>query len=492
MDTKALKDKILQLAIQGKLVPQDENDEPVSVLLEKIKAEKERLIKEKVIKKEKPLPEISEEEKLFELPKGWEWVRLGDITKIYLGLTHRPEYVDKGIPFLSVKDISGGKILFENCKYIEENKFNSMPIGSKPIKGDVLFGRVGTLGKPSIVDIDFPFGIFVSLGFLRPFIIDMNKYLKIFMESQLFFDQIHKNVSGVAQVNLNTGWLNNFVIPLPPLEEQKRIVAKVDSLFKLIDELDNNKQDLLQNISDTRNKVLQLAIQGKLVKQDENDESASILLEKIKEEKERLIKEKVIKKEKPLPEISEEEKLFDLPNGWEWARLGNLGNIFNGNSINAKLKESKYSNIKEGYNYIATKDIDLKSRIINYENGIKIPFNEEKFRIAHKGAVLICAEGASAGKKIGLVKEDICFGNKLLAIELFYKTNSKYLFYLYQSTEFSKIFSNLISGIVGGISSKNFKEISIPLPPLEEQKRIVAKVDTIMNYLDELEKQINQ
>lgn len=238
MDTKALKDKILQLAIQGKLVPQDENDEPVSVLLEKIKAEKERLIKEKVIKKEKPLPEISEEEKLFELPKGWEWVRLGDITKIYLGLTHRPEYVDKGIPFLSVKDISGGKILFENCKYIEENKFNSMPIGSKPIKGDVLFGRVGTLGKPSIVDIDFPFGIFVSLGFLRPFIIDMNKYLKIFMESQLFFDQIHKNVSGVAQVNLNTGWLNNFVIPLPPLEEQKRIVAKVDTIMNYLDELE--------------------------------------------------------------------------------------------------------------------------------------------------------------------------------------------------------------------------------------------------------------
>lgn len=241
-----------------------------------------------------------------------------------------------------------------------------------------------------------------------------------------------------------------------------------------------------------KDKILQLAIQGKLVPQDENDEPASVLLEKIEAEKERLIKDKVIKKEKSLQEISEEEKLFDLPNGWEWARLGNLGNIFNGNSINAKLKESKYSNIKEGYNYIATKDIDLKSRIINYENGIKIPFNEEKFRIAHKGAVLICAEGASAGKKIGLVKEDICFGNKLLAIELFYKTNSKYLFYLYQSTEFSKIFSNLISGIVGGISSKNFKEISIPLPPLEEQKRIVAKVDTIMNYLDELEKQINQ
>ncbi len=484
MDTKALKDKILQLAIQGKLVPQDENDEPASVLLEKIEAEKERLIKDKVIKKEKSLQEISEEEKLFDLPNGWEWCRLGDISNIIMGQSPDSKTISEnkcGIEFHQGKASFGKFLIRESGLYC--TKPNKIAIA-----GDILLSVRAPVGTLNITNRELCIGR--GLTAIRRFIDIENKFLYYFIMG--LEDELVNKATGTTFLAVASSIIKEFLIPLPPLEEQKRIVIKLDILFKLIDELDNNKQDLLQNISDTRNKVLQLAIQGKLVDQNEDDEPASVLLENIKEEKERLIKEKVIKKEKPLPEISEEEKLFDLPNGWEWARLGNLGNIFNGNSINAKLKESKYSNIKEGYNYIATKDIDLKSRIINYENGIKIPFNEEKFRIAHKGAVLICAEGASAGKKIGLVKEDICFGNKLLAIELFYKTNSKYLFYLYQSTEFSKIFSNLISGIVGGISSKNFKEISIPLPPLEEQKRIVAKVDTIMNYLDELEKQINQ
>lgn len=250
--------------------------------------------------------------------------------------------------------------------------------------------------------------------------------------------------------------------------------------------------DRPEKVKKLREYILSLAVRGKLVEQDENNEPASVLLERIREDKDRLVKEKKIKKEKTLPEISDDEIPYELPKGWEWVRLGNLGNIFNGNSINAKLKESKYSNVKEGYNYIATKDVDLQSRTINYENGIKIPFDEEKFRVAHKGAILICAEGGSAGKKIGLVGEDICFGNKLLAIELFYEINSKYLFYLYQSPDFYERFSELMTGIIGGISSKNFKEILVSLPPLNEQKRIVKKVDYLMEYCDMLEVQLEK
>lgn len=250
--------------------------------------------------------------------------------------------------------------------------------------------------------------------------------------------------------------------------------------------------DRPEKVKKLREYILSLAVRGKLVEQDENDEPASVLLERIREEKDRLVKEKKIKKEKALPEINEDEILHELPKDWVWVRLGELGNIFNGNSINAKLKESKYSNLKEGYNYIATKDVDLQSRTINYENGIKIPYDEEKFRIAHEGAILICAEGGSAGKKIGLVEEDICFGNKLLAIELFYETNSKYLFYLYQSPDFYERFSELMTGIIGGISSKNFKEILVSLPPLKEQKRIVEKVDYLMEFCDKLEIQLEK
>ena len=250
--------------------------------------------------------------------------------------------------------------------------------------------------------------------------------------------------------------------------------------------------DRPEKVKKLRAYILSLAVRGKLVEQDENDEPASILLNRIREEKDRLVKEKKFKKEKPLPEISEDEIPYELPKGWEWVRLGELGNIFNGNSINAKLKESKYSNIKEGYNYIATKDVDLQSRTINYENGIKIPFDEEKFRIAHEGSILICAEGGSAGKKVALVEEDICFGNKLLAIELFYKMNSKYLFYIYQSSDFFERFSSLMTGIIGGISSKNFKEIPVSLPPLNEQNRIVEKVDYLMKFCDKLEEQLEK
>lgn len=250
--------------------------------------------------------------------------------------------------------------------------------------------------------------------------------------------------------------------------------------------------DRPEKVKKLREYILSLAVRGKLVEQDENDEPASVLLERIREEKDRLVKEKKIKKEKSLSEIREEEIPYELPKGWEWVRLGELGNIFNGNSINAKLKESKYSNIKEGYNYIATKDVDLQSRTINYENGIKIPFAEEKFRIAHEGSILICAEGGSAGKKVALVEEDICFGNKLLAIELFYKINSKYLFYIYQSSDFFERFSSLMTGIIGGISSKNFKDIPVSLPPLNEQKRIVEKVDILMKVCDELELRVEK
>ncbi len=367
---------------------------------------------------------------------------------------------------------------------------------------------------------------------------------------------------------------------IPPLEEQKRIVSKIEKLQSIIKDLkeiyiknqnnrenlkksllseiesQSNDKELLKNletvftnfdkiiktkedIKDIRNLILSLAIKGKLVEQNQDDEKASELLKRIKAEKQRLIDEKVIKKEKPLPPIEEEEIPFDIPNNWEWVRLGELGNIFNGNSINEKVKKEKYEDIPNGLNYIATKDIDYPTSIINYNNGIKIPFEElNKFRIAHKNSVLICSEGGSAGKKIGITKEDICFGNKLYALEsfseeldnkyIFYVYNSsyfyknfkgnetgiiggvsvnkfknieipesfseeldnKYIFYVYNSSYFYKNFKGNETGIIGGVSVNKFKNIEIPLPPIEEQKRIVSKVESLMKICDLLEEKI--
>lgn len=246
--------------------------------------------------------------------------------------------------------------------------------------------------------------------------------------------------------------------------------------------------DRPEKVKKLREVILDLAVQGKLVNQNPNDDPASILLKKIKEEKATLIKEKKIKKEKPLSEISKEEEPFELPSTWEFARLGELGNIFNGNSINAKIKQTVYAKVEEGYNYISTKDVNFNGKYIDFNTGIKIPYDEKKFKIAHSGSVLICAEGGSAGKKIGLIDRDICFGNKLYAIEPFKGILSEYIFYVFQSTMFLNLFTSKMTGIIGGISISNFKEIIIPLCSIDEQRLIVEKVNSLMELCDELEK----
>lgn len=240
-------------------------------------------------------------------------------------------------------------------------------------------------------------------------------------------------------------------------------------------------------IKKLRDVILQLAMGGKLVEQNHADEPAGALLKKIDAERKRLAKAGKIKTPKLTSTISPTETPFGLPNNWAWTRLGNIGSIFNGDSISVSEKEREYTKKIEGYNYIATKDVDFVSRKINYDNGIKIPFDNKGFKVAHKGAVLICAEGGSAGKKIAITEEDICFGNKLYAIETFLGLLPRYLFYVYQSPYFYKEFSLTTTGIIGGTSINKFNQIPVPIPPFEEQKRIVTKVDELMTLCDKLE-----
>lgn len=174
----------------------------------------------------------------FDIPETWEWSRLGSIEEINLGFTYRPEYKDKGIKFLSVKDISNGKIDFEKTQHVSVDTYNNASYGSKPHRGDILFGRVGTLGKPQIVDVDEPFCIFVSLGFLRDHTNILNKkFICTWMESPLFWGQIFEKVKGSTVKNLNTTWLKDFLIPLPPINEQQRIVARISELMPQYNEL---------------------------------------------------------------------------------------------------------------------------------------------------------------------------------------------------------------------------------------------------------------
>ena len=258
-----------------------------------------------------------------------------------------------------------------------------------------------------------------------------------------------------------------------------------------------------------RKSILQLAIQGKLVKQDPNDEPASELVKRIYEEKNKLIAEGKIKKDKSqsyifkgddncyyekignIEPVKLEDLPFDIPDNWMWIRIKNIANVFNGNSINEAEKNKKYRNI-QGRDYISTKDVNF-NRTINYNNGVNIPYNSN-FKIAPKGKILMCIEGGSAGRKIAITIKDVNFGNKLACFDTVI-INDYYLFSVFLSNEFLTIFKSSLSGIIGGVSINTLKEFLIPLPPLDEQQRIVDKINSfepLLEKYDKVEKELSK
>lgn len=240
-----------------------------------------------------------------------------------------------------------------------------------------------------------------------------------------------------------------------------------------------------------KNSILQLAVQGKLVQQYPEDGAATVLLKHIAQQKSDLIKDGVLKKEKPLPTVDADALPFDIPESWVWIRLGDFCSIYNGNSINAEEKVKKYSKKCVGHSFIATKDVGF-DHSINYDNGVYIPLNLDDFKIAPAGSVLLCMEGGSAGRKIGILEQDVCFGNKLCCLTPFVIFN-KYLYYFLQSPAFFSAFTDLMTGIIGGVGAAKIKSIVVPVPPLAEQKRIVAKIEELLPFVseyDEAEKRL--
>ena len=485
MDIKSLKDKILQLAIEGKLVPQDENDEPASVLLEKIKAEKEQLIKNKVIKKEKPLPDISEE-MLFELPDGWKWCRFSDICSFKIGKTpkraEKKYWTDGEIPWVSISDLIDGKEINNTKEKITYLADKEVFKGNISKKGTLIMSFKLSIGKVSILAMDAYHN--EAIISIKPYT-DYNEILKIYLFKVLpILDLASDTKNAIKGSTLNSESIRNILVPLPPLEEQKRIVDKINELFDLVDTLDKNKQDLLENISNTRNKVLQLAIQGKLVEQCENDEPASVLLERIKAEKEQLIKDKVIKKEKPLPEISEEEKLFDIPKSWQWVRLGEVTNYGKNKSIQGNL-------IDDNTWVLELEDIERDtSKIIQkiYYKDRKSKSNKLVFEI---GDVLYSKLRPYLNKIVLAEDSGVC-SSEIMPIKSYGNyIYPKYLLYSMKSKSFITYVNNITYGTkMPRLNTEDGRKILIPLPPLEEQKRIVAKVDLIMDYLGKLQQEV--
>jgi len=246
-----------------------------------------------------------------------------------------------------------------------------------------------------------------------------------------------------------------------------------------------------KNAQELKGLILQLAIQGKLTgkwrEENPDIEPASLLLKRISKEKTQLIKEKKIRKGKKSGSIKNEEKYLDIPEKWEWARIIEIGNLFNGNSVNKSEKATKYEGLETGYPYLGTKDINYGFEPLNYDNGVRIPFDEPKFKIAHKNTALICSEGGSAGKKCGITTKDICFGNKLYALEQYGNIEPVFILSIYKTPIFFEIFQSKMTGIIGGISINSFGDIPMPLPPLEEQKAIVEVVETLFKEVEQLE-----
>ena len=504
-----LRELILDLAVRGKLVPQDANDEPASVLLEKTAAEKAHLIENGKVKKNKSLPKISNDEKWFSLPSGWKWVRFGELFQVKSGNNlSKSKMKDGDIPVFGGNGITG----YHNESNVE--------------KSTIVIGRVGyycgsvhlTPPKAWITDNAF-FTTYNEKILLQDFVIWLLKTINL-----------QANTSSTAQPVISGSKIYPIVIPLPPIEEQKRIVAKVDELMLLCDQLEQQTEasieahttlvevllatltnstdadELTQNwsrisehfdslftteqsIEALKQAVLQLAVMGKLVPQNPNDEPASVLLEKIAEEKEQLIKDKVIKKEKPLPTITDDERNFELPQGWVWSKLGNCSaNIHYGYTASANESLTEYRMLRI---------TDIQNNNVNWENvpGCEITLKQAESYLLADGDILIARTGGTVGKSylVQNISVKAVFASYLIRVQ---KLDALYERYIKVFLESKSYWAQLYEAAMGtgqpNVNGNALKNLVLPVPPVGEQHRIVAKVDELMAICDQLKVKLQQ
>ena len=520
MNGKQLKNSILQWAIQGKLVPQDPNDEPASVLLEKIRQEKERLIKEKKIKRDKNASIIYrgednsyyekmlatgevkciDEEIPFEVPKGWEWCRF---SSLYLSLTDgthsTPKYTLSGIPFISVKDMSSGVIDFSNTKYISKEEHQKLSDRCHPQKGDLLLSKVGTTGIPAMVTTDREFSLFVSVALIKLIQCDINREFLVFMiQSPLVQEQAKENTRGVGNKNWVLSAVSKTLMVVPPLEEQGRIKNRLNLILSYVERYSSSqdKLDLLNAniVTDLKKSILQEAIQGKLVPQIAEEGTAQELLEQIKAEKQKLVKEGILKKSalndsvvfrgddnryyekigKKYVDITEQIP-FDLPDSWSWAR---------GKSVFMPMESTKPSS---DFVYIDVDAVNNRLNIIDKPKKVRIENAPSRAtRKLHKNDLLFSMVRPYL-KNIALV--DDIYKDAIASTGFYVITPSLgyYPMFLYYLMLSNYVVDGLNSFMKGdnspSINNCHIENYLYPLPPIEEQQRIVEKIEQLMQLL---------
>ena len=502
MTPEQLKASILQYAVEGKLVKQNPNDEPASELIKKIENEKAELVKEGKIKKSKKLPAITDDEKPFDIPDSWEWVRLGKIGIVTSGGTPRKAeksyWEDADIPWITpaVMSKAQNSIIFDNDNVGKINQKGLSNSSAQLISANsIVVSSRAPIGYINIV----PFAYTTNQGCksISTYSEVDNRY--VYYAIKFSVPDMYKRASGTTFKEISGTRFGETVIPLPPLEEQKRIVTKIEKLMPLVDEyaesynrlqkIDNEFEDKLKQ------SVLQYAMEGKLVKQDPSDEPASELIKKIENEKAELIKEGKIKKSKKLPAITDDDKLFDIPDSWKWVRLGNITNFVGTGMVVPANQQSEFQ-YAGMLPYFKMNNIGNWNGKFGVGDWVYIPENEKVEKYFLKSGQLLFNTRNSkelVGKTTVVpdnISEKIVANNNILRIESFQHMKLSFVSYYLISPVSRYIFSTLTTATtnVAAIYQKQLKEIVIPIPPLEEQKRIVTKIKKLMNSISNISK----
>ncbi|MBO4828258.1 MAG: restriction endonuclease subunit S [Fibrobacter sp.] len=479
MNTKLLKQKILDLAIRGKLTQQLKSDGTAADLLKEISSagHPERSAKGTKLKDPGTIIPLDKSEAPFEIPENWEWVRLGDVAYIASGSTPSKDcFVESGVPYLKMYNLRNQQIDFEyKPQYIKREIHEGKLARSKAKPGDVIMNIVGPpLGKVALVPESLPECNFNQAAVLirSHFCTNlMNQYIRYFL---LQMDEINAiNTKGTAgQENISLTQTQNMRFPLPPLAEQQRIVEKIQEAFAEIDSIENNKELLKKHIKQARQKILDLAIHGRLVPQNKNDEPASVLLERIT-------------RDNPHYEKLEDEP-FEIPENWAWCRLGNLS-----------------ESIQYGYNAPAKDSGRIKMVRISdiHENEVEwdsVPYcdiddKEIQTYLLKKNDILFARTGGTVGKSfiVSNLPEDAVYAGYLIRTRYGKNANAQYMKYFMESNLYwEQLRDGCIATAQPNCNGKTLGKMQIPLPPLAEQSRIVAKIKELFYTLDQMERNL--
>ncbi|MCM1122114.1 MAG: restriction endonuclease subunit S [Eubacterium sp.] len=479
-----LRQAVLQAALQGKLTEQLATDSDVDEMLISIQEEKEKLVADKIIKKEKSLSEIQDEDIPFEIPANWRWVRLQSFLDVRDGTHDSPKYVEKGIPFVTSKNLNNGKIDFSDVKYITKEDADFFNARSKVDKNDILMAMIGSIGKPVLVEIEEEFAI-KNMALFKPVPksnVNMNYVLLLLG----YAEKIMKMQStGGVQKFVSLTYLREFISPLPPIEEQQRIVDKINEIMPKIDEYEKIEKELeaLKKAfpADMKDALLQAAMQGKLTEQLESDSNVDELLISIQKEKEELIAQKKIKKEKTLSDIAEEEIPFEIPDNWRWEKVGNIcdcgagatptrgdRSFYDGGTI-CWLKTGE---LTDGYIYQCEEKVTQTA------------LEKCSLRINKIGDILIAMYGATIGK-LGIVTFPLTTNQACCGCSPYKGIYNLYLFYYFMSAK-KVLIGKAEGGAQPNISREKIRNSLIPIPPIEEQQRIVERLDALLPLCEDL------